>query len=157
MSLKHGFQFALHRRSAFGGRCGAILGIFLLLMQLFSPLVAQASNGGVWMTICSEFGAVEVLIESDASEDKNTPDCPDCPVCALCALTHAIAPDQKTEFDLFGAIALRMTPNTPDPVVKNSAQFWPDSRGPPIGKADAAYHPSCAPMVTSTQQEGAAT
>ncbi len=157
MSLKSGFHYALNRRARSGSRYGAAAGIFLLLVQLFSPVVAQASNGGVWMTICSEFGAVEVLVETDASQDRNVPDCPDCPVCALCALSQAVAPEQKSEFGPFGAMALQLTPKTPDPVVRNTAQFWPDSRGPPMGKADAAYQPSCAPMVSSTQEVGAAT
>lgn len=130
---------------------GACAGILLLLLQLIAPLMGQAATGGEWVEICSEFGAVEVLIASDGSPIE-VPDSPDCDTCTLCTSLTVVPSAPPSEFAVF-TIADRLNlGRSSDRIGDNPAQFWPDNRGPPRTKV--SYTHTGLRALAPTQSKG---
>jgi len=123
-----------HGTAVFRRVSGACAGIVLLLLQLLAPIMGQAAAGGEWVEICSEYGAVEVLIAPDGTP-VDVPDCPDCSTCTLCASLTVVPPVSAPE-PAVSTIAVRLGTSRPsDRIAENPAQFWHDNRGPPRAKA----------------------
>jgi len=114
---------------------GSGLGIFLLVLQLFQPLAGHAANGGDWIGIRGEFGAIEIKVETDGT------DTPDCPVSSMCALTFMVAPESVIRSVSSDASLLPRAPSMADLAVQNPGQFWPDNRGPLQSKITASHQP----------------
>ncbi len=112
---------------------GACAGILLLLLQLLAPIMGQAATGGEWVEICSEYGAVEVLIAPDGTPTE-VPDCPDCDSCTLCASLTVVSPTSPPESAVFTIVDRQGLSRPGDRIADNPAQFWPDNRGPPRAK-----------------------
>jgi hypothetical protein len=108
------------------------------MLQFAAPIASQAA-GGEWIEICSEFGIVEIQVDTGGSPDNATqPGCPECTLCASC--TTGLATPQVSQAICFKTFTLRWTPGTDGSVTPNPAQFWPDNRGPPREKTNEVYH-----------------
>lgn len=128
---------------------GSIMRIFFLALQLFVPLAGQAANSGDWIETCSEFGAIEIEIETDGMDTS------DCPVCALSTPSHAVAGAPMGGSVCSDAAPLSWVPYKVDLAVQSPAQFWPDSRSPPLDKRTASDQPSSG-LVMSFRLKGEA-
>jgi Protein of unknown function (DUF2946) len=106
--------------------------IFALVFQLLFPVAAQSTNSD-WIEICAEQGPV--LIQVDYSGDQPEPvsaPCPKCQACALCALADAGDPSIISRVDMHVTVARTDLSKAAQSLIVNPAQYWPDTRGPPV-------------------------
>ena len=111
--------------------CG-LVGIFLLLMQIFGPALASPGQS-MWVEICSEAGAVWVEVDLDEEGRDPTAPCPKCADCVLCAATgEAPIPDlpQVTRIDF---VQFVHCPGAGVFDLYTLDRLWPETRGPPQG------------------------
>lgn len=145
---------------------GAVLGIFLLILQALMPIEGQAATNTVWIEICGDYGPVTIQVTADgnalaqpeanlpaeyqaystepstiqvpanspAQAPTHAPDCPECDVCALCSIGDATMVSRASHFALYVTTDLSSCGHGSRHIVRNPAQFWPDSRGPPREK-----------------------
>jgi len=111
--------------------------IFVLALQMFAPQTGQAA-GGDWIEICSEYGAVQVLVDQDGTP-VNESECPDCLTCALCALSGAVAIETSANPVGFDASLWISRWYASETNIPNPAQFWYKNRGPPRAKASHTH------------------
>ncbi|MBT3142496.1 hypothetical protein DS909_03555 [Phaeobacter gallaeciensis] len=108
------------------------LAIFAVIFQLLFPVAAQASNSD-WIEICAEQGPV--MIQVDYSGDEPEPvtgPCPKCQACALCALADVTDPSILSRVDVQVAVGRDDLSKAAQCLIVNPAQYWPDTRGPPV-------------------------
>lgn len=130
MTARHRIQTT--RRSA-AQRLGGVVCVLAFLLQAVLPASAQAS-GGMWVEICGEAGA-ELVLMAGSGDDTGPATPTACRECCPCVLTLAGAPMIPP-----GEIMLLPAPQSVasgpqafhTAIAINAAQFWPDTRGPPL-------------------------
>ncbi len=110
---------------------GAGLGILLLVVQLVAPQPVQAA-GGDWIEICGEYGVVEIQVNLDGTPVPNPDDCPDCQTCPLCALSHVAVTQTEARFAPLETATSVAGWHTASATIRNPAQYWHNTRGPPL-------------------------
>lgn len=116
--------------------------VALFALQMVLPAIACASvQQGNWIVICAENGPESVQVDSmgqpiSAPQDQQTPcaNCDTCPDCNFVTASFVQPFDQinsKFVMQTAQAAALQIDP------INNPAQFWGQTRGPPIGNPTA--------------------
>lgn len=113
-------------------RAGCVLAVFLLVVQAVVPSQGLAFVGGNWIEICSDEGAEFVRLDALGNEiPAEGEKCPECSTCTFCATACAaiLTPAQYSQRVHYVIISQPRIERVESK--ENSAQFWPDTRGPP--------------------------
>lgn len=122
---------ALLRPALLRALCGG-LAIFALVFQLLFPVAAQANNSD-WIEICAEQGPVMIQVDYSGDQPEPVTDpCPKCQACALCALADVADPSTLSRVDMHVAVGRDDLSKAAQCLIVNPAQYWPDTRGPPV-------------------------
>lgn len=111
---------------------GSLLGIALLVLQLFAPEMARAALGGTWVEICSDYGVIEVQMDLGGTDSGTGSVCPEC---VFCALVNVATKESATQLVQFDSVFLLSGQYPSEVTVQNPAQFWHKNRAPPRQKS----------------------
>ncbi len=132
----------------------ALAGIFLLLLQMLSPVLASTGES-MWVEICSEAGAVWVQVDLEEETEGPIAPCPKCADCALCAITAAApVPDLPTMTQ--PAVTHLAVAQCVDQLRhRDATRLWPETRGPPCATQEATERALRASMASTLNTGGA--
>jgi len=111
---------------------GSVLAILLLVVQVAAPSQGLAFVDGNWIEICSDEGAefvqLDALGNEIPAEDEKCPECSSCSFCATAcsAILTPVDYSQRVHYVMMSQSGIERVESK-----ANSAQFWPDTRGPP--------------------------
>jgi hypothetical protein len=111
-------------------RLAGCVTVLLFAVQLLLPSMGKAGAAETWIEICSEFGAIEILVDVTKGTAPSE-DCPDCDICLMCAAQNGLSRDVAIPASSPVWITSVATQLRPMETASNPAQFWHDGRGPP--------------------------
>ncbi|WP_083096454.1 hypothetical protein [Pseudophaeobacter leonis] len=133
-------------------RLAGCVTVLLFAVQLLLPSIGKAGAAETWIEICSEFGAIEILVQVT---EGNAPsqDCPDCDICLMCAAQNGLS--RSVARPVLSAVWITRVTAQGHPIetASNPAQFWHDGRGPPRLTPDTMTRACGAAMATTQGKE----